>query len=102
MNHDVNSDPNESYAILEKSITSAMDEHMPLKTVKLNKYKHKGSPWITQDIINSIKYRDKLYKKVKSTSQNSPKYGGHKRNLATCNSILSKSIRIAKQNYFRN
>ena len=30
----MNSDPKENYAILENAITSAMDEHMPLNTVK--------------------------------------------------------------------
>ncbi len=34
---------------------------MPQKLVKFHRHKHKLSAWITQDIIKSIQYRDKLY-----------------------------------------
>ena len=40
---------------------TAYEKHFPNKRVKLNKYKHKLSPWITAWLINSIEFRDKLY-----------------------------------------
>ena len=46
---------------------------MPTKLVKFNKYKHKKSMWITQGILRSIQYRDKLYKQLKFTYPNSMK-----------------------------
>ena len=44
-------DPNETYNKLEHIIQSSKDKHLPLKTVKFNRYKHKISPWITNEIL---------------------------------------------------
>ena len=73
---------------------------MPSKWVKFNKYKHKKSSWITQGLLNSIKYRDNLYKRLQLTDQNSATYGTININLKTYNGILKKCIRAAKQIYF--
>ena len=43
-----------------------MKKHYPIKTVKLNKRKHKGTKWITSGIIKSIK--NNLYRKLKDTN----------------------------------
>ena len=44
------------------------NKHLPDKTVKFNKYRHKLNPWMTSGILESIRSRDKMYKKLKSTS----------------------------------
>ena len=62
------SDPNENYNILENIITEAKKKFFPCKVIKFNKYKHKKSPWITRGIIKSIKSRNDLYKRFRSTS----------------------------------
>ena len=59
------SDPNINYEKLEKIITDANIKCFPTNEVKFNKYKHKISPWMTSGILNSIKFRDKLYCKWK-------------------------------------
>ena len=41
------------------------DKHLKNKTVKVNKYKHKKSAWITQESLNSIQFRNKLYKAIR-------------------------------------
>ena len=61
---DPNHDPNINYDKLEKILCEAKEKHLPVKTVKFNKYKHKRSPWITLGILKSIKFRDGLYKKL--------------------------------------
>ena len=94
------SDPNENYNKLETLITTAKQKHMPSKLEKVKRYKHKLSPWITSAIIKSIKYRDQLYRKMKSCDPDSEEYGKHRTNLNTYNSILQKSIRLAKANYY--
>ena len=53
---------------------------MPCKLVKFDKYKHKKSTWITQGLLKSIRYGNKLYI-----------------NLKTYNSIIS-----AKQMYYES
>ena len=100
--HDPESDPNINYNIISESITQSMDTHMPIKTEKFNKYRHKGTPWITNEIIHSIKYRDKLYKSFKSTKPSSACYTERKINLTTYNKIPSKTIRNAKQQYYHD
>ena len=75
---------------------------MPINTIKINKHKHKKSPWITLANIKSIKKRDKLYRDLKTTSSESLMYNAKKINLKTYNNILRKSIKLAKKMYFFN
>ena len=69
----------------------AKNKHMPYKTVKLKKYKHKKSTWITLGLLKSIRDRDKLYKTLKTTRPDSPKYFAIRMNLTTYNTILKKA-----------
>ena len=64
-------DVNFNYDILQNEIRRAIDKHMVKKTVKFNKHKHNGSNWITQGGIQSIRYRDKLYRTLKTTPHDS-------------------------------
>ena len=54
-------DTNMNYDILHNAILIAKEKHMPCKLVKLKKYNYKKSKWITQGLLKSIRYRDKLY-----------------------------------------
>ena len=62
-------DPNSNYTTLCNEILRSKNKHMPSKWVKFNKYKHKKFLWITQGLLKSIKYRDKLYKRLKVTDK---------------------------------
>ena len=53
-------------------------------------------------MLKSIKYRDKLYKRLKLTDPNSANYVTININLKTYNGILKTSIRAAKQAYFES
>ena len=50
------------------------NENLPVKFVKFNKYKHKSYKWITAGILQSIKYRDKLFEKLHNTDRSSHLY----------------------------
>ena len=100
LNSNLKQDPNINYNILSNIIQEAKHKHMPTKTVKFRKSKHKKSPWITYGIINSINYRDGLYKKLKCTNPESANYQTDKINLKTYNTILKKSIRLAQITYY--
>ena len=65
LNIDLTLDPNVTYNILENKLTKLYEQHFSLKTVRYDKYKHKKENWITTGILHSIKYRDKLYRKLK-------------------------------------
>ena len=65
MNKDLSANPNINYSILEKIVLDSKRIHLPVKTVKFNKYKHKRADWITSGIVKSIHFRDKLYLRLK-------------------------------------
>ena len=80
-------DPNPEFDIFERIALNAYEKHYPNKRVKIDKHKHKLSPWITTGLIKSIGFRDKLYKRLKSC----PK---------TYNGYRKKCLRTAKIEYY--
>ena len=99
-NTDPLADPNENYALLEKIIIDARVKCFPITRVKYKKYKHKLTPWITFGLLNSIKYRDKLYVKLIKTSLISPKHASMEKEYKEYCSILQSSLRKAKCSYY--
>ena len=97
---DLLSDPNTNYGKLEGIIKNAHEKCFPVKTVKFNKYKHRVSPWITPDILKSIKFRDDLYVKWKKCDPSSHHYFVYEPSFKSFASILQKDIRNAKKEYF--
>ena len=85
--------PTQNLNILNHAISQAKRKHMPSRIVKFNKHKHKKSTWITNGILRSISYRDKL-KRLPSDSE---RHANIKVNLKTYQSILRRLIRDAKK-----
>ena len=100
LNANLMTDPNPEYDIFERIALSAYEKHFPNKRVKVNKHKHKLSPWITTGLIKSIEFRDKLYKRLKSCPQDSPEHNRMEYNLKTYNGYLKQCIRTAKREYY--
>ena len=97
---DLTHDPNIAYDRLLDVITSCKEKHLKPKYVKYNKHKHKKTPWITMGIVKSMKFRDKLYKKLKATDPNTDLYNTLEINFRTYRSILQKNINAAKKAYY--
>jgi exonuclease III len=93
-------DPNENYNKLSNKLHYMITKHFPIRKVKFNKYKHKSTPWITNGILISLKYRDKLYRELKSVGFTPFEYSSKKLNLDTYNGILNKTIKNAKKSYY--
>ena len=100
LNKDTLSDPNSNYDLLENILCNLYDKHFPNKLVKFKKYKHKKSTWITVGILNSIKYKDKLYRNLKQTAQNDTSYNILQINIRAYKTILNKAIRDAKRIHY--
>ena len=83
-----NADTHINYNIILDEIDRAKNKFMPSKMVKLNKYKHNKSSWITQGLLKSIRYRDKLYKQLKLTNPDTVEYEVLQINLKSYNAIL--------------
>lgn len=96
-----NANPETNYDILNRIIQTGLDTYLPFKTTKYNKHKHKGSSWITMGIVRSIKFRDKLYTKLRNTPiTNNQVHCQLQTNLKTYNKILKRLIKEAKQTYY--
>ena len=53
-------------------------------------------------IINSIKFRDKIYKRLRLTNCDSSMYETLEKNLKNYNCILQRNINAAKKNYYES
>ena len=95
----LSTDPNINYDAFHKWLQNSKETHLPLKTVKFNKYRHKKSKWITNSLLRSIKFRDSLYAKTKQQIPGSLEHERLKTKLSTFNSILKKLIRQCKKDY---
>ena len=95
-------DPNTNYEIFHQEISNAFETNIPLRTVRFNRYKHKISSWITTGLLNSLRLRDRLYKKLHKTKAETEKYFRLKSELSTYNSYLRKCINNAKKSYYHS
>jgi hypothetical protein len=93
LNSVTTTEPNSSYQNLHNILKNLTDTHFPIKYVKFNKYKHKKSPWITNGILKSISFKDKLYGEY---------YESRLTNFRTYNKILRQMINAAKKSYYQN
>ena len=59
-------------------------------------YKHKKENWISTGNLHSIKYRDKLYRKLKQTAPTDAAFSILSVYLSAYKKILNKTIRNAK------
>jgi len=100
LDYSLDTNPNTNYDILNQILMKGITECFPIKIVRFNKHKHRKCPWITQGILISMKYRDSLYKQLKSTPVHESQYWIKKENLRVYCRILKKSIRHAKLKYY--
>ena len=100
LNNIIASDINESYSNFSNILNSVLKNYFQAKFVRFKKYKHKKSKWMTDGILRSIHYRDKMYIKLKSTPHNDLRYETIKTNLTTYNKILKQCIKNAKLSYY--
>ena len=74
----------------------AKDKHLPMKSVRYQKRKHKKSKWMTTGILNSINTKDGLYKTLLKIGTNNDDYRVAKANFKRYRDILRNSIKRAK------
>ena len=101
LDKDLKSNPTNNYDILLSIITDAKNKFLAPKIVKYKKHKHKKSEWITQGLVKSIAFRDKLYQQMIKLNPDSPEFTAKKINLGTYNKILKNNIKLAKQSYYK-
>ena len=91
-------DPNTNFENFMNVLSQAKQKCMPKKLVKFDKEKHKQSPWMTNDILNSINSKYKMYRNLLKT--NTDRYNTLKVNYKTYKNIIRWSIMLAKRQYY--
>ena len=101
VNNENSNDIDVKYDNFSKKFSTIQNECIPDKEVKFNKHKHAINPWITPGLIRSIKYRDRLFYKLKKTNFNHRLYLTYETDLKNYNKILRKLVHNTKNNYFK-
>ena len=73
---------------------------MSSKTVKFNKKKHKENDWMTDDLLDLINLKNRLYKEFKQTPTQHVEYNSRKTNLQTCQRIYKRNKDSVKRDYY--
>ena len=92
--------PNEAYEKLIDRYNTLLDETIPVKTTKFNKYKHSFNPWATKGLRISIKHRDKLHSKIKK-AKNDKERKKLEHTYDQYRSFLHKIIKAAKRQHVK-
>ena len=97
----IGSDSKENYNCFIALLNDAKNKYLHKKRVRFNKIKHKKSKWMTNGILNSIKEKDKLYKKlVKANIDDEIAYANLKAEFTSYKKILRRSINEVKHVYY--
>ena len=70
----LDTNPNDNYEIFITFFQLAKNKHLPMKSVRYQKRKHKKSKWMTTGILNTINTKDGLYKTLLKTDTNTGDY----------------------------
>ena len=77
-----------------------MNTHLTKKEVKFNRRKHKGDPWMTYGILNSVNRKNLLYKKLMKINRDSLLFDAKKQEFNAYKHTLRRLINQAKNNYY--
>ena len=99
-NMNIDENPDKSYDLLNRTLQTCMNIAYPTTNKRFNKYINKKNPWITESILQTLKTRDKLFKKKKSSKPGSVKFFSLTVQISIHNKYLKKQIIIAKRSYY--
>lgn len=86
---------------LLSTITEIKNRLTPLNTVKFNKYKHRKEPWMTNEILVSMKKRDRMYiEQLKIEDPGSQRKQSLKTYIQSYNRLIRKCMRNAELNHY--
>ena len=101
MHQPLDTNRNDNYEIFITLFQLARNKHLPTKSVRYQKRKHKKSKWMTTGILNSINTKDGLYKTLLKTDTNTDDYNVGKANFKRYREILGNSVKRSKMLYYK-
>ena len=96
-----NNNPNQSFNSFFDEIDSLVNRYIPLKKLTKKEVKSHFKPWITIGIRNSMKRRDKIYKKYIKAKNDESKNEYENQYKVLRNQIV-KLCRDSKNTHFQN
>ena len=97
-NEAASGNPNTLYDILDDALAISLNSAFPLVKRKFNKYRDKRNPWVTDEILNLMKTRDRFLKRKKKAK--GEKLQKVNKLLKEFNQRLDKDIKVAKKAYY--
>ena len=92
--------PEENYAIIADTITTALNKNVPIVKKRFRRDRHSLKPWMTDSILSKIKEKDKLYNKVRKAKINSENHVTNKILLKGKIREINQEIMDAKRTYY--
>lgn len=93
--------PDVAYNNFLTTYNALMNKHLPVITVKFNKFKHKLEPWITTGLLKSSKTKEKLYISM-IKAKNTNDFPVYERNYKKYALLFKSLIKSAKNIYWAN
>ena len=87
-------DPENAYTNFLNKIKDLFNIYYPMKTIRVSSRKTPRKPWVTPEILKSIKTKDKMYKKFiyKPTSENKVKHTKY-------GNLINHLLRTSRKSY---
>ena len=93
-------DTNFTFEMWDEKINEILDTHVPLKKLNKKEMRLQSKPWITSDIVKSIKMRDRLLRRYINAKDINQKNEFHAQYKALRNQIVA-TIRKGKKEHFQ-
>ena len=94
--------PNINCNIFMDILVEAKNKHLPTKSVRFKRYKHKNNAWITSGLLTCIKQKDQLYKNFRSLKNDHPNFETLKIEFKNYEKKLKNLIYTVKKKYFND
>ena len=93
--------PEPSLELIEKTLKALKEKHMPEKKMKFNRKKHTIQEFMTKDLMDGIRHRDKLHRKIEQLRDRASQQGlALVEEYKTFSENLRRAIRAAKREYY--
>ena len=102
INRDLTQNIDQIFDNFFENFSKMHEKCLPIISVRNNKHKYARNKWVTPGLLQSIKYRDKLYTKLKKMNISNPRYNSKYAELRRFNVTLRNSLNAAKKLFYDN
>ena len=86
--------------MISDAVTESYNKNYPVKVTRFRRDRHKVQSWMTDEILEKITAKDKLYVQTKKAKNGSTEKRELKNQLDLSNQDINRNIIEAKSNYY--